>query len=259
MRRLEDGVGLQSSQSATSSSRIAWRRSGNVRTSKSWTASCTPGSELAGCFAHLPRQRVRREALGQRAGRDREREVADVRPLLDEPRHRAPAAELAVVSVGGEHEHALPASTIAPVVSGLGSHEPHSMVHVGPLKWRPFSGRSAPRLVLLARSGHAPRRVRAPRGRGGADLVALGGWRIESDDRPVQARRHSGRRRPGCRRGRRPRPVACAITPWCSRPRRSACRSMSTPMRASSSRWETAASSGGCCRSTASWGPRVWR
>ena len=58
----------------------------------------------------LVAQRVRREALRQRPGRDREGDVAHLGPLLDEPRHRAAAAELAVVGVRGEDERALPAA-----------------------------------------------------------------------------------------------------------------------------------------------------
>src|SRR5437868_754092 len=65
-------------------------------------------AELGGRVAHFARERVRREAVGERARRDREREVADVAAGLDEPRHRAAATELAVVRVRREHERALP-------------------------------------------------------------------------------------------------------------------------------------------------------
>ena len=64
--------------------------------------------ELAGRLAHLARERVGREAGRQRPRRDRERVVVHLDPGLDEPRHRAAAAELAVVGVRREHEHALP-------------------------------------------------------------------------------------------------------------------------------------------------------
>ena len=67
-------------------------------------------AELGGRRRTSCAQRVGREALGQRAGRDREGDVVDVGPCLDEPRHRAAAAELAVVGVRREHERALPAA-----------------------------------------------------------------------------------------------------------------------------------------------------
>jgi len=65
-------------------------------------------TELGGGLAHLARERVGREPLGQRAGGDRERDIADLAAGLDEPRHRPAAAELAVVGVRREDEHLLP-------------------------------------------------------------------------------------------------------------------------------------------------------
>ena len=102
--------GCQSFQSSISSSRISWRCSGKVRTSKSWTvrfAAGMPSSAVAA--ATSCRERVGREALRQRARGDREGDVAHLGALLDEARHRAAAAELAVVGVRREHERALPA------------------------------------------------------------------------------------------------------------------------------------------------------
>jgi hypothetical protein len=64
--------------------------------------------ELGGGLAVLARERVGREALRQRARRDRERDVVDLDPGVDEARHGAAAAELAVVGVRREHEHAPP-------------------------------------------------------------------------------------------------------------------------------------------------------
>ena len=60
--------------------------------------------DLGGRLPHLLRERVGREALGQRARGDREGDVADVGARLDEARHRASATELAVVGVGSEDE-----------------------------------------------------------------------------------------------------------------------------------------------------------
>ena len=88
---------------------MSCRRSGKVRTSKSWTRELRLGDpELARRLAHLARERVGREARRQRAGRDREGVVVHLHSRLDEPRHRAAAAELAVVGVRRQHEHALP-------------------------------------------------------------------------------------------------------------------------------------------------------
>ena len=50
------------------------------------------------------------EALGQRAGGDREGHVPHLGAFLDQARHRAAAAELAVVGVRSEHERPLPAA-----------------------------------------------------------------------------------------------------------------------------------------------------
>ena len=88
---------------------MSCRRSGNVRTSKSWTvsrSSAIPSSRRR--LAHLARERVRLEAGRKRARRDRERDVAHLAAALDEPRHRPAAAELAVVRVRREHERVLP-------------------------------------------------------------------------------------------------------------------------------------------------------
>ena len=63
-------------------------------------------SSVVAC-AHLARERVGREPLRQRARRDRERDVAHVGALLDEPRHRRAAPELAVVGVRREYERPL--------------------------------------------------------------------------------------------------------------------------------------------------------
>ena len=64
-------------------------------------------AELCGRLPHLARERVGRKALGQRLRGDREGDVAHLRAGLDEARHRATAAELAVVGVRSEHERAL--------------------------------------------------------------------------------------------------------------------------------------------------------
>ena len=88
---------------------MSCRRSGNVRTSKSWTVSVLLGdAELARRLAHLARERVGLEPGRKRARRDREGDVANLAAALDEPRHRPAAAELAVVRVRREHERALP-------------------------------------------------------------------------------------------------------------------------------------------------------
>ena len=88
---------------------MSCRRSGNVRTSKSWTRELPFGNpELPGRLAHLTRERVGREPVRQRARGDREGVVVHLDARLDEPRHRAAAAELTVVGVRREDEHALP-------------------------------------------------------------------------------------------------------------------------------------------------------
>ena len=65
-------------------------------------------AELGRRLAHLARERVRREAVRQRPRGDRERDVAHLAARVDEPRHRAAAAELAVVGVRRQHERPLP-------------------------------------------------------------------------------------------------------------------------------------------------------
>ena len=88
---------------------MSWRRSGNVRTSKSWTVRFASGMPSSAVASRTSRASVSgANPGGQRPRRDRERDVADVGAALDEARHRPAAAELAVVGVRGEHEHALP-------------------------------------------------------------------------------------------------------------------------------------------------------
>src|SRR5438067_5946262 len=77
--------------------------------------------ELGRRLGDLARQRVRREPWRQRAGGDREGDVADVAAGLDEPRHCPAAAELAVVGVRREHERPLPLLDHRAIISGTGS------------------------------------------------------------------------------------------------------------------------------------------
>jgi hypothetical protein len=65
-------------------------------------------SELGRRLLYLAGERVRREAVGQRACGDREGDIADLRPGVDESRERSPATELAVVGVRGEDERPPP-------------------------------------------------------------------------------------------------------------------------------------------------------
>ena len=60
--------------------------------------------ELDRRVAHLTGERVRREAGRERAGRDRERDVAHLAARLDEPGRGATATELAVVGVWSKDE-----------------------------------------------------------------------------------------------------------------------------------------------------------
>src|ERR1700757_862168 len=55
--------------------------------------------ELGRRLRDLSRERIRRKAGGQRARRDRERDIADIAAGIDKSRHRSTAAELTVVSV----------------------------------------------------------------------------------------------------------------------------------------------------------------
>ena len=88
---------------------MSCRRSGNVRTSKSWTVSQSSWMpELGRRLAHLAGEGVGLEAGRKRTRRDREGDVAHLAAALHEPRHRPAAAELAVVRVRREHERPLP-------------------------------------------------------------------------------------------------------------------------------------------------------
>ena len=64
-------------------------------------------ADLGRRLSHLARQGVGREAVRERPRRDRERDIAHLGARFDETRHRAAAAELAVVGVRREHERAL--------------------------------------------------------------------------------------------------------------------------------------------------------
>ena len=88
---------------------MSCRRSGNVRTSKSWTVSQSSGMPSSAVASRTSRASVSgSKPGGKRTRRDREGDVANLAAALDEPRHRAAAAELAVVRVRREHERPLP-------------------------------------------------------------------------------------------------------------------------------------------------------
>ena len=65
--------------------------------------------EHRGGLARLVRERVGREALGQRVVGDREGDVANVATGAGEPGERRAAPELTIVGVRGENQSALPA------------------------------------------------------------------------------------------------------------------------------------------------------
>src|SRR6476659_4426698 len=77
--------------------------------------------ELGRRLGDFPRERVGREARRERAGRDREGDVADVATGLDEAGHRPAAPELAVVGVRSEDERLLPLLGHRAIISGTGS------------------------------------------------------------------------------------------------------------------------------------------
>ena len=146
-------------------------------------------AELGGRLAHLAGQRVGREALRERPRGDRERDVADLRALLDEARHRPAAAELAVVGVRRQHEDALAREHHrAPFLSGPASRERVSVAR-----------------AMAERSGRSRRVRRAARPRsaeplrptlGGLALIAAAEVLFASSAPPVRvaggARRSSG-------------------------------------------------------------------
>ena len=174
--------GSQSFQSSISSSRISCRCSGNVRHVEVVNGQVRGrDAELGGRVGDLVPQRVRWESLRQRARRDRERDVADLGTLLDEPRHRAAAAELTVVCVGREHERALPAADHARLRLAHGDTP---------------TGRAAPRRA-------DPRRARCRRGcarRSRSRLVRRQDGRGRSESRPGcagTARQNDDRDQPG--------------------------------------------------------------
>ena len=218
---------------------MSCRRSGNVRTSKSWTVSCDSGdAELARRLAHLARERVRLEARRQRARRDRERDVAHLAPALDEPRHRPAAAELAVVRVRREHERLLPGLDHRAIQS-LDRVTSSVMEHMQLAEIAALLGALGAVGVLIPRGGIFPL----------IGFVLLGaatgglGWSLVGDDdvellaqRPAGSRARRGRsRRPRSRARFRSRAIRPSSPSRCSPSLHSACPSSSATRRRSCS------------------------
>ena len=98
---------------------MSWRRSGNVRTSKSCTVSCDSGIPSSAVASRTSRASVSGgKPVRQRPRRDREGDVPHLAARLDEAGHRAPAAELAVVRVRREDERSLPGFDHRECISG---------------------------------------------------------------------------------------------------------------------------------------------
>ena len=110
-----------SRSTSISSSRISWRTSGKVRTSKSWTVRWSGAIPSAAVAARASCTSVSAgKPVGQRARRRRERDVAHLRAGLDQPRDRAAAAELAVVGVRRQHQRAAAGRDHARRLDGVG-------------------------------------------------------------------------------------------------------------------------------------------
>ena len=134
---------------------MSWRWTGNVRTSKSWTSRfASRDAELGRRLAHLARERVRREALGQRLRGDRERDVPDLDALLDEPRHRPAAAELPVVGVRREDERPFGGTEHCRILALFTLRNP-AMTHETLAEIAALAGAAGAALVVLG----APRRL----------------------------------------------------------------------------------------------------
>ena len=199
--------GCHSSQRATSSSRMSCRRSGNVRTSKSWTVRCDSGIPSSAVASRTSRASVSgAKPVGERARRDREGDVAHLAARLDEAGHRPAAAELPVVGVRREDERALEAREHGASLRGA-----HGLGH-----GRRGLGRSAHdgrRLLLRdarrrGRPGRAaprssdPRRTRrrrrcARRSRARTIPVARETREVKPRPRPAQGREEGGGDEPG--------------------------------------------------------------
>src|SRR5262249_35327363 len=114
-------------------------------------------AELGRRLANLAGERVRRESLGERARRDRERDVANLCSLLDEARHRSAAAELAVVGVRREDEGALPAVHAGTSARAATAASPSAAQKSG--SWNSVS---AKRLCTTSATKASPNASRAP-------------------------------------------------------------------------------------------------
>ena len=139
--------------------------------------------------------------------RDRERDVADVGAGLDEPGHRPAAAELAVVGVRGEHEHALRGlrARAIPIRCRnnltLSSADPHAMRHGDTAQTRSHRRRRRRRSSCSSRPPRRPaRRPGAPRARRGR----LRARARPADDPDRLLRRNAPAWRSSPRRRRRP-------------------------------------------------------
>src|SRR5581483_2435490 len=156
-------------------------------------------AELRRRFAHLSRERVRREPLRQRPGRDRERDVAHLRALLDQAGHGRTAAELAVVGVRREHEDALPrvhSATAARAATAVSASAPQNSGS--------WNSASSARLstTIAAKASPRPRRTLPP-------TVAPSARRNASHS--AAARSHTSAARPG-----RPVSTATVVTASCA-------------------------------------------
>ena len=156
---------------------MSCRCCGKVRTSKSCTVTRSPGMPSSAVASRTSRASdVGLEAVGERARRDRERDVADLAAALDEPGHRPAAPELAVVGVRREHERLLPGLDHRGFYHRCSLRSPcadDSTVRLRRLVWR--VRRSPPR----ARASRLPRPPAARPARGARPRARLPALRDE--------------------------------------------------------------------------------
>ena len=194
---LEDRVGLPLLPELDQQLEDVLAALGNVRTSKSWTVELLGrDAELRRRLAHLARERVRREALGERLRRDRERDVAHVTPrstsrAIVPPQPNSPSSVCGARTSTRFRPRSSRAILMTVRLGAHGTAERARLDRVDP----PCSTRGRSRGTRRRSGARSSRRRSAPRSQGLCSLALRGGadWAHSGDGASTQTTSQAAR------------------------------------------------------------------